>query len=271
MDMHSLYFVGYAVCATIAGIVMVKAQYIRKKREGTPINFKLIKIVFGFALFMWTGAAFAAVYYTPGSHAAMSIAGGLVGVILTVFFGWQINAVILKIQNDEKALEELATHDALTGLWNRRVFHQTLKKEIQQSNELGHPLSLLMLDIDNLCDINAEHGYEPGDHVLIKLGEIIKQAVRPTDLICRYRSKEIAIVFPKMRAQVAAKFARSFQAEIAGHDFDIGEGKTVRVTATIGIAAYCADTMKTEPAFVNEAEEALFIAMETGHNSIFVD
>jgi len=270
MDMHSLYFVGYAVIATIAGIVLVKAQYSRKQREGTPVNFKIIKVVFGFALFMWTGAAFAAVYYDPASTTAMAVAGGFIGIVLTIFFVWQINSVIRKIQNDEKALEDLATHDALTGMWNRRVFHQTLEKEIKIAKELGHPLSLLMLDIDNLSEINAEHGYEPGDYVLRKLSKIIKQAVRPTDTICRYRSKEIAIIFPKMRTQIAEKFARSFQAEIAGHSFDIRDEETVRVTVTAGIVGY-SDKTPTEPLFVDAGEDALFKAIEIGHNTLHVD
>lgn len=269
MDMHSLYFVGYALIATIAGIVLVKAQYSRKQREGTPVNFKIIKIIFGFALFMWTGAAFAAVYYTS-STTATAIAGAFTGIVLTVFFGWQINGVIRKIQTDEKTLEDLATHDALTGLWNRRVFHQTLKKEIKLHEELGHPLSLLMLDIDTLSEINAKHGYEPGDLVLRKLAKIISRAVRPTDTICRYRSKEIAIIFPKMRTQIAKKFARSFQAEIANHDFDIGDDQTVRVTITAGIVGYSDKTL-TEPAFVDAGEEALFKAMEMGTNVLHVD
>lgn len=269
MDMHSLYFVGYALIATIAGIVLVKAQYSRKKREGTPVNFKIIKVVFGFALFMWTGAAFAAVYYTS-STTATAIAGAFTGIVLTIFFGWQINGVIRKIQKDEKALEDLATHDALTGMWNRRVFHQTLKKEIKAAEELGHPLSLLMLDIDNLSDINAEYGYEPGDYVLRKLAKIITQAVRPTDTICRYRSKEIAIIFPKMRTQIAEKFARSFQAEIAGHNFDIRDEETVKVTITAGIVGF-SDKTPTEPSFVNAGEEALFKAIEMGPNTLHVD
>jgi len=269
MDMHSLYFIGYAVCATIAGIVMAKAQYSRKQKEGTPINYKVMKFVFGFALLMWTGAALAAVYYTK-SPTSMTVAGMFLGVILSLFFGWQINIVIRKIQNDEKALEDLATHDALTGMWNRRVFHQTLKKEIKRAEELGRPVSLLMLDIDNLCDINAEHGYEPGDYVLRKLAEIITRAVRPTDIICRYRSKEIAIVFPEMKASIAGKFARSFQAEIESHAFDIGDGTTVSVTATIGVVGYSAELTPTEPSLVDAGEAALFKAMESGPNSLYV-
>lgn len=268
MDAHSLYFVGYALIATIGGVVVAKAQYIRKKREGTKINFGLLKVIFIFALLMWTGAAFAGVYYTE-SHTAMTVFGILIGVIISAFFGWQINAVIKKIQADEKALEDLATHDALTGLWNRRVFHQTLKKEMKRADDHGHPLSLLMLDIDNLSEINIEHGYEPGDYVLRKLAEIVTRAVRPTDMICRYRSKEIAIVFPELNAVTAGKFARSFQAEIASHDFNIGDDKTVTVTATIGVVGYT-DSNQTEPALVDAGEQAVFTAAKDGPNSIHV-
>jgi diguanylate cyclase (GGDEF)-like protein len=193
-----------------------------------------------------------------------------IGVILSLFFGWQINAVIRKIQNDEKSLEELATHDALTGMWNRRVFHATLKQEIDKAVELGRPLSLLMLDIDNLCEINVEYGYEPGDLVLRKLAKIITRAVRPSDIICRYRSKEIAIVFPELRASVAGKFARSFQAEIESHPFEIGNGQTISATVTIGVVGYSPELTPTEPSFVNAGEAALFKAMESGHNSLYV-
>ena len=86
---------------------------------------------------MWTGAALGSVYYTS-STTSIAVSGLFIGVILSLFFGWQINAVIRKIQADEKALEDLATHDALTGLWNRRVFHQTLKKEMKRADDQGH-------------------------------------------------------------------------------------------------------------------------------------
>jgi len=269
MDVHSLYFIGYALIATIGGIVIAKAQYIRKQREGMPINYMVMKFVFGFALLMWTGAAFAGVYYS-NSTTNTAIAGVFGGIVISVFFAFQINAIIRKIQTDEKALEDLATHDALTGLWNRRIFHQTLKKEIERSIRQGHPVSLLMLDIDNLSDINVEHGYEPGDMVLRKLAKIITRAVRPMDTICRYRSKEIAIVFPELSAKIAGKFARSFQAEIAAHNFDIGDEKTVSVSVTIGIVAH-SEKISSEPAFVDAGEKALFQAIKGGYNSLLVD
>lgn len=268
MDMHSLYFVGYAVTATVGGIVLAKALYIRKQREGKPINYGLLKVVFGFALLMWTGAALSAVYYTD-SHTALTVSGIFIGVILSLFFGWQINAVIRKIQADEKALEELATHDALTGLWIRRVFHQRLAEEIKLAKEHDHPLSVLILKVDNLKEINAEIGYEAGDMVLQKLPDIILHAVRPTDLVCRYGSREIAIIFPKLSAKVAGKFSRSFQTEIAAHDFNIGDGKTIPVTVTAGVVGYSEKT-KTEQALLDLMEKTLDDAKRNGPNSLGV-
>lgn len=268
MDGHSLYFVGYALIATISGVVIAQAQYSRKQNEGTKINFKILKLVFGIALLMWTGAALSTVYYTS-STTATAVSGIFVGIILSLFFGWQINRVIRKIQTDEKNLEELATHDALTGLWNRRVFHQTLKKEMKRADELGHPLSLLMLDIENLRYVNAQYGYEPGDLVLRKLADIVTQAVRPTDLVCRYRSKEIAIIFPELKADTAGRFSRSFQAEIASHGFDIDGDHTVNVTVSIGIVAY-SDQTPTDSALINAGENALFEAKDSGRNSLCV-
>lgn len=268
MDGHSLYFIAYALFATVSGIIIAQAMYSRKKSEGTKINFKLLKIVFGIALLMWTAAALSTVYYTS-STTATAISGIFIGVILSLFFGWQINAVIRKIQADELAIEELATHDALTGLWIRRIFHQTLKNEINSAEELGHPLSLLILEIDNLSEINVEHGYEAGDLVLRKLAKILTRAVRPTDPICRFRSKEIAIIFPNMKVDTAGKFARSFQAEIASHAFNIGDDKTVSVTVTVGLVQH-SDETPTEPSFVEAGERAMFKAVKSGFNSICI-
>jgi len=268
MDMSSLYFVAYALIATLAGTVIAQAQYARKQNEGKPINYTVLKVVFGFALLMWTGAALSAVFYTE-SHIAFTVSGLFIGVALSLFFGWKINAVISKIQADEKAIEELATHDALTGLWIRRVLHKTLKSELKQVAESGQPLSLLILKVDNIKEINSELGYEAGDRVLRKLAEIVTRSVRPIDLVCRYGSREIAIVFPNLAAQTAAKFARSFQAEIAAHDFNIGGDDTIPVTITVGIAGF-SDKARTERALLDATEHNLRIAEKSGSNSLCV-
>ncbi|MCR4378531.1 MAG: GGDEF domain-containing protein [Rhodospirillales bacterium] len=268
MDMHSLYFIGYALFATVGGIIIAQAQYSRKRKEGKKINYTILKVVFGFALLMWTGAALSAVYYTE-SHTALTVSGILVGIILSALFGWQINAVIRKLQMDEKTIEDLATHDAITGLWIRRVFHQTLKTKIERADQLGHPLSILILKIDNLKEINSELGYEAGDLVLQKLPEIILRAVRPTDLVCRYGSRKIAIIFPNLDAKIAGKFARSFQTEIAAHDFNTGGGNTIAVTITAGVVGYTAE-MKTERAYLDAVERALHTAEKSGPNSLCV-
>ena len=268
MDMHGLYFIGYAVCATIAGIVIVKAQYIRKEREGTPINYKIMKVVFGVALFMWTGAALSAVYYTE-SHAALTISGIFIGVILSGFFAWQINAVIRKIQRDEQALEDLATHDALTGLWIRRTLFQTLREEIKASAGQNRPLSLMMLSIDNLDDFHEQHGYEAGDFVLRKVAKMITKFVGSDYPVIRFRSNTIAIIFPKLTAQAAAEYGTSLQAEVEAHAFDIGKDNTASVTINVGVAAYSEQT-PTKQSLIDAGEGALFKAIGNGSNSISV-
>lgn len=269
MDMSSLYFAAYALIATIVGIVAAQAQYTRKQREGKPINYTVLKVIFGSALAMWTGAALAAVYYTE-SHMALTVAGVLVGVILSLFFGWQINKVISKIQADERALEELATNDALTGLWIRRVFHKTLREQIAVTQQTGEPLSILLLKIDNLKEVNAQFGYEMGDRVLMKLAKIVKRSVRPDDMVCRFGSREIAIVFPNLDAVKAGKFTRAFQAEIASTNFNADEGEEVHVSVTAGIVGYKGGG-QTEGAFLDAAENAVRIATKSGPNSLCVD
>ena len=138
MDGHGLYFVGYAAMATISGIIIAWAQYSRKKAEGIPINYTVLKVVFGVALAMWAGAAMANFAYMQ-TTTTTAAAGFSVGVILSIFFAWQLKAVVRKLDADAIALKELATRDALTNLWNLRVFHETLKLELARAISPGSP------------------------------------------------------------------------------------------------------------------------------------
>jgi len=269
MDEQSWHIVAFALCATIAGIIMANAQYSRKKKEGIKINFTILKLVFGFAFLLWTAAALVSVYHSTSTQST-AIAGLFVGITLSIFFGWQINRIIHKIQSDELVIEELATKDALTGLWNRRIFHQTLRTEINRSDEQSHPLSLMMFDIDNLYEINVEYGYVSGDMVLRELAEMLFKATRKNDLICRYRSKEVAFILPDMDVQAASQFSESLQKEISGHAFAVGNANSVPLTVTIGITTYSEHT-SSEPFLVAACEAALIEAIQSEDQSICVN
>lgn len=265
--MHSLYFIGYALMATVSGVVIAWAQYSRKKTEGTPMNFTLLKVIFGVALAMWCGAALASAAYTT-TTTTTAIAGFAIGVILSAVLVWQIKAVILKIESDEQALRELATRDALTDLWNLRIFHETLKLEIARSVRFGHPLSLIIMDIDHFKAVNDTHGYKVGDIVLRELGRRLLVTARTIDSVCRYGGEEIALILPATDIASAGLFAQRIQREVLEPVFEIGNG-TLEITASFGIATI-SQGIQTDTKLIIAAHAALDAAKEGGRNRICV-
>jgi len=265
MDGHGLYFVGYASMATISCLIIAWAQYSRKKSEGIPINYTVLKVIFGVALAMWAGAAMANFAYTQ-TTTATAAAGFSVGVILSIFFAWQLKAVVRKLDADAIALKELATRDSLTDLWNLRVFHETLKLELARAIRFGHPLSLMLLDIDNFKQVNEDHGHLAGDMILRELGRRLLVTARTIDCVARYGGEEISLILPATNIASAEQFAERIYREVLKPPFDIGNG-SVEISASFGIAAVC-EKIQSDSKLLMAANTALNTAKESGRNRI---
>lgn len=267
MEMSSLYFVAYALIATVGGIVIAQAQYARKQSEGKPINYTALKIAFGFALLMWTGAALDTIYYTE-SHYAFTISGMVIGVALSAFFAVQINRVIRKIQTDEALIEELSSHDSLTGLWNRRVFHERLGEAVKSHKERGAPLTVLLMDIENLGKVNHTYGYKAGDKALKKIAKTIMTMVREDDVVCRHSGNYITVVLPHMADNQAADLANRIREAIGALEFSFVEGETVKMFVSIGVAGL-SEVNNRDAILVDAAFDALRAAQKGGASGVY--
>lgn len=268
MEYRALYFLSYAAIATLGGIIAVVAMYNRQKNEGVPMNFTILKFIFGFAAAMWVGVAFANAAYslTPTTAAVFAFA---IGIIFSIFFAWQINALIRKMNTDAKIIKELSTSCSLTDLWNRRIFQERLSLEFARSKRHNHPLSLLLLDVETLGEINSTHGYASGDTVLLGLAKLLTSATRNVDLVCRYTSNLITIVLPDTKIDDAESFAQRLKDKIADHPFDISGDEPLHITVSIGVSAYSEDTA-TDSAVVDAAHDALRGARKLGQNHVYV-
>jgi PleD family two-component response regulator len=97
-----------------------------------------------------------------------------------------------------KTVEEQATHDGLTGLYNHRYFRERLDQEVRRAVRYGEPMSLLMIDIDDFKRVNDEHGHLVGDEVLRAIALILQTQVRSdVDLAARYGGEEMALLLPR--------------------------------------------------------------------------
>ena len=168
--------------------------------------------------------------------------------------------------NTQKRLEELASTDFMTGIYNRRHFNRLAETELERCERNQLHASLVLIDIDFFKRINDKFGHAAGDAVLIELTQRIKSALRSYDIFARIGGEEFALLLPETTTDDAVKIAARYQEKISGTPF-IFEKQQILVTASIGISeSYPA--IKTLDYILKSADENLYIAKQTGRNKI---
>lgn len=179
-----------------------------------------------------------------------------------------INWMAENLEENQRALTEMATIDGLTGVFNRREFNRRLTIEIERSLREGHPVSLLMVDIDHFKKINDIYGHQSGDDALRHISRLIKQEVRPGDLPARYGGEEFAVILPYANSTEAFAVAERLRILIENQDISIQNNlNKIRITASLGCSTFPVDA-QTENALMTEADSALYRAKETGRNRV---
>lgn len=139
-----------------------------------------------------------------------SIAVVVSAVILTLFFYWFVGRIDARIVRDELQLEQMATHDGLTGLFNRRQFNLMLEDSITQHTRYKRPVSLLMIDIDHFKKVNDTYGHIAGDTVLVELGKRLTHQAREADRMCRYGGKNLLHYCQKLILQAPPSLLNAY-------------------------------------------------------------
>lgn len=164
------------------------------------------------------------------------------------------------------ALERLAREDSLTGLANRRHFMDVLQREMERSDRYGHPLALIMLDLDHFKSVNDTHGHAVGDSVLREAARALRTVCRDVDLAARLGGEELALLLPETGAAGARVVAERAREQIAAVAHAAPDGSTFRVTASFGVAA--ARPGDTVEGVLHAADEALYRAKDAGRNQV---
>jgi len=172
----------------------------------------------------------------------------------------EITQTLKKITN----LEEKASKDALTNLFNRGKFDDVLRKEVALSLTSGAPLSLIFLDIDHFKRINDTYGHDVGDTVLISLAKLLKETTRKGDFIARWGGEEFVVVLHSTDVQQAETLANKLRKEVAEHQFEI----PTKLTISLGVTQY--KEGEDVSSFVKRADEALYEAKASGRNRVIV-
>lgn len=163
--------------------------------------------------------------------------------------------------------QEQARTDALTGLDNRREFQRRLDEEIERALRHDRPLSLLMLDLDHFKRVNDTYGHPAGDEVLRATAARIRTEIRPADHAARYGGEEFVAILPETPAAGARVVAERVRRAVAGAPFRLPDGREIGLTVSIGVLCY-PDDANGSRRVVEHADQALYVAKETGRNRV---
>ena len=157
-----------------------------------------------------------------------------------------------------RRLREQATYDALTGLFNRRGFDLGLDQELARVARHPRPLSMLLVDVDNLKAVNDNAGHAAGDAALRRVAAALLAVARRTDIVARLGGDEFAVLTPETDARDAAAIAARVHAELSA------SASASKLTVSIGIAALNSAGPSSE--FLRAADVALYQAKRAGRS-----
>lgn len=157
--------------------------------------------------------------------------------------------------------ENLARRDGLTGLYNHRVFQESVRKEMDRFHRYNQSLSIIMVDIDHFKQFNDTYGHPVGDQVIRRVAAILARAPRTTDKVFRYGGEEFCLLLPQTQLPDAVLVAERIRRLV---ESDHQDG--LCVTVSLGVAT--AMTGESVQDFIDRADKALYAAKSSGRNQV---
>ena len=178
----------------------------------------------------------------------------------------ELHALIASLQQKASGLELLTLKDDLTGLGNRRQFHQQMVAEMDRMRRYhAKPFSLVMFDVDHFKKVNDHHGHLVGDTALRRMGAELNGFTRATDTACRWGGEEFAVLLSSTSLEAAAIFATRFKTLIQNLEFPNG----LKITVSAGVGEYVLG--ESENLFFERVDQALYRAKDKGRNCVELD
>lgn len=206
--------------------------------------------------------------YMPNAKVNQYFENDLILTGVFMLTAWPLGYYV-KIENEyRKKLGELANIDGLTGIYNHRFFHESLKEKIVSCKKSQNPISLILLDIDYFKHYNDLYGHQKGDEVLRKIGFILKNNVRIKDIPARYGGEEFAVILPNSSEKEAIFIAEKIRLAVERHKFEGEENQPKgKITVSVGISTF-PDKAKNDVELIKSADDALYRAKFFNKNRV---
>jgi diguanylate cyclase (GGDEF)-like protein len=169
----------------------------------------------------------------------------------------------------QQNLEHQTQIDPLTGLFNRRGFEKKIAEEFERSKRYSHPLSVLLLDIDNFKNINDTYGHHGGDTALVKISEILREKTRRSDFPARYGGEEFVLILPETDQDSAVQVASKIHEEIRSQPFGTNSS-AFALTVSIGLTSTSTKPYDDWRQMLDDADQAMYVAKNSGKDRVEV-
>ena len=167
----------------------------------------------------------------------------------------------------QEVLRYEASHDRLTGLWNRGWLLDELARELRRNLRERAPLALVMADVDYFKRINDTHGHSVGDAVLRQIGQRIQSTLRVSDSVGRYGGEEFLLLLPRADINGGRDVAERVRSIVAAEPI---VESSVRLNVTMSLGVACGDPGATDESLIQAADQALYRAKANGRNRVEV-
>src|SRR6266853_789006 len=182
-----------------------------------------------------------------------------------------VGSRIVKLHKDllqkEEELRFEASHDRLTGLWNRGAILDFMEREISRAGRGGNSVGALMIDIDHFKRVNDNHGHQAGDAVLQQVAKRLSAGLRSYDWLGRYGGEEFIAIVSNCDAETLATCAERLRAIVSSAPIS-ASGVELPVTISIGAAHHSGEHAVTAAEMLRLADAALYRAKENGRNQV---
>jgi diguanylate cyclase (GGDEF)-like protein len=208
------------------------------------------------------------IIYLSGSSVNEYFQNDLIIAGVFILTAWTLGYYV-KIANDHiEELKRLANEDGLTGVYNHRFFHDTLREKIISCEKEKIPVSVIFIDIDYFKHYNDLYGHQKGDEVLRLIGSLLKNIVRKEDIVARYGGEEFSIILPNTFEKDAILVAEAIRKNVEETYFEGEENQpNGKLTVSIGISVY-PEKAKDDVELIKSADDALYRAKFFNKNRV---
>lgn len=182
-----------------------------------------------------------------------------------VLVAYITSMLVADVNYGKKMLKALSQLDEMTSLLNKRSFMPLFAQAAEMSIRYDHPLTVMMVDADNLKEVNDRHGHHAGDRLITTIAMTLQDSLRASDIICRFGGDEFVALLPNQGSERAMEVAERLRLAVANTSFDKG-GVRVSTTVSIGTATY-PDEVEDVNELMEKADEALYVSKKVGRNT----